>query len=54
MGKLVIKGQAVTKGVTNGKPAKSGKATMTVNGKTYTGNKVELQGDGVYVDGVKQ
>lgn len=33
--------------------ARSSAATMTVNGKTYAGGKVELQGDGVYVDGKK-
>lgn len=72
MGKLVIKGQAVSKGVTNGnakdakealdraakalkaaKAGRSGTATTTVDGKTYRGRTVSVQGNGVYVDGKK-
>lgn len=52
MGKNVIRGRVVNKGVSTSESA-TGKATMTVNGKTYTGDKVELQSDGVYVDGKK-
>lgn len=69
MGTLRITGQAVSSGITNGDAkdakaavatalaaakaaAKSG-ATTTVNGRTYTGRTVSVQGDGVYVNGRK-